>query len=103
MKQTLLIILFGSLISVVSAQSNNDPNSNQENPSQVIDNGFFKYEVTGDKLKDEENYGKAKDAFVEKYPEKYAEMVEKYAQEAQLDLNAKENESMDTGVRTVPE
>ncbi len=42
--------------------------------NKIIDNGFYKYEITGDAKTDAENASKAKQEFVAKYPEQYEKM-----------------------------
>lgn len=101
MKKQLLTVLLASGFLSVAAQSHSSTNVAGTNYPRIVDNGYFKYEVTGDALVDEEAYGKAKTEFVEKYPEKYNEMIEKWNKEAKL--KGTESNSEDSNLYTKPD
>ena len=42
---------------------------------KIVDNGYFKYEVIGNEMRDIESYKIAKERFMNESPEKYKEMV----------------------------
>lgn len=42
---------------------------------KIVDNGYFKYEVTGNEARDLETYKIAKENFIHQFPEKYKQML----------------------------
>ena len=101
MKKQLLTVVLASGFLSVAAQSQSNSNTAGTDHPRIVDNGYFKYEVTGDAMVDEEAYGKAKAAFVENYPEKYDEMIEKWNKEAAL--NGSKNNPEDSNLYTKPD
>ncbi len=66
---------------------------------KIVDNGYYKYEITGDAKKDAENESKAKDEFVQKYPEQYEKMKSDILQNSKHAIDYKEYLNMPANKR----
>lgn len=67
---TLLFIVFAGFYNILHAQKSG---ATAITP-KVVDNGYYKYEKTGNSVKDAENESKAKQDFIAKNPEQYKKM-----------------------------
>ncbi len=67
---TLLFIVFAGFYNILHAQKSEAIAIKPK----VVDNGYYKYEKTGNSVKDAENESKAKQDFIAKHPEQYEKM-----------------------------
>jgi hypothetical protein len=70
-----IIISITGISSSLKAQQVSTAKGNSAVSTKTIDNGYFKYEVTGNEARDMEAYKTAKERFVHDYPEKYKAML----------------------------
>jgi len=69
---TFLLIIFTGFCNLIYAQKSES--SIATSAPRVVDNGYYKYEKTGNALKDAESESKAKEEFIAKHPEQYKKM-----------------------------
>ena len=72
------IIFTKGIYCSVSAQQAATANTGKQNTTvekKIVDNGYFKYEVTGNEARDLETYKIAKENFIHQFPDKYKEML----------------------------